>query len=154
VGATACETLGAELERASRGKCSFGLEPQTPPYQETVLRAEGWNRDAAASVLQASRFRGDVTLFRLNSSAAGQIGSKPAFRRNTAERVYRIEAAHNPEVAGSNPAPATAKGARKGAFLRLRGRYGAPSGRLVPSALDFMHAYGQPRAIVTVLWFQ
>jgi hypothetical protein len=38
--------------------------------------------------------------------------------------------------------------------LRLRGRYGAPSGRLVPSALDFMHAYGQPRAIVTVLWFQ
>ena len=28
--------------------------------------------------------------------------------RNTAESVYTIEAAHNSEVAGSNPAPATA----------------------------------------------
>jgi hypothetical protein len=27
-----------------------------------------------------------------------------------------FEAAHNPEVAGSNPAPATAKGAGNGAF--------------------------------------
>jgi mannose-6-phosphate isomerase-like protein (cupin superfamily) len=30
--------------------------------------------------------------------------------------VYRIDAAHNPEVAGSNPAPATAKGPGNGAF--------------------------------------
>src|SRR5215468_8942588 len=43
-------------------------------------------------------------------------GSEPAFRRNEAEHVYTIEAAHNPEVAGSNPAPATAKGAGNGAF--------------------------------------
>ena len=41
------------------------------------------------------------------ASAAGQIGSERASRLNSAERVYSIEAAHNPEVAGSNPAPAT-----------------------------------------------
>jgi hypothetical protein len=35
---------------------------------------------------------------------------EPAFRRNTAADVYTFEAAHNPEVAGSNPAPATEKG--------------------------------------------
>jgi hypothetical protein len=49
----------------------------------------------------------------------GKSCSEPAFRRNTAERVYTIEAAHNPEVAGSNPAPATAKGAGNGAFRLL-----------------------------------
>jgi hypothetical protein len=36
------------------------------------------------------------------------------------ERVYAIEAAHNPEVAGSNPAPASVKRPRKrGLLLRL-----------------------------------
>jgi hypothetical protein len=77
-------------------------------------------RLGAASVLQASCFRGDVTVFRLNASGAGQIGSERAFRRNTAERVYTIEAAHNPEVAGSNPAPATEKGPGNGAFFLVR----------------------------------
>jgi hypothetical protein len=33
--------------------------------------------------------------------------------------VYAFEAAHNPEVAGSNPAPATAKGAGNGAFRMI-----------------------------------
>jgi hypothetical protein len=33
--------------------------------------------------------------------------------------VYIIEAAHNPEVAGSNPAPATHKGPGNGAFCLL-----------------------------------
>jgi hypothetical protein len=70
----------------------------------------------AASVLQASGVRGDATVFRLNASVAGQSGSESAFRRNTAEPVYRIEAAHNPEVAGSNPAPATFKGPGNRAF--------------------------------------
>ncbi len=70
----------------------------------------------AASVLQASRFRGDVTAFRLNARPRPKRASEPAFRRDATERVYRIEAAHNPEVAGSNPAPATAKGAGNGAF--------------------------------------
>jgi hypothetical protein len=68
-----------------------------------------------ASVLQASRFRGDVTAFRLNAAVVCESGAESAFRRNTAERVYITEAAHNPEVAGSNPAPATAKGAGNGA---------------------------------------
>src|SRR4029453_4509215 len=74
-----------------------------------------------ASVLQASAFLSDVTVFRLNATAEGQSGSESTFRRNTAEHAYRIEAAHNPEVAGSNPAPATAKGAGNGAFLASRG---------------------------------
>src|SRR5213593_3225570 len=47
---------------------------------------------------------------------ASEFGLEPAFRWNTAERVYTIQAAHNPEVAGSNPAPATHKGPGNGAF--------------------------------------
>ena len=74
----------------------------------------GWKDDArnrlAASALQASDFRSDVTAFRLNAAVVRKSGSLPAFRRNTAARVYMSEAAHNPEVAGSNPAPATGKG--------------------------------------------
>src|SRR5512133_3457466 len=77
-------------------------------------------------------------MFRLNATLVGGSGCEPAFsnlqedgvildafRRNTAERVYRIEAAHNPEVAGSNPAPATAKGAGNN---RGRGRRPRPRG--------------------------
>jgi hypothetical protein len=45
-----------------------------------------------ASVLQASRFRSDVTVFRLNARPRRQTGSEAAFRRNTAERVYTIGA--------------------------------------------------------------
>src|SRR6266536_2275355 len=71
---------------------------------------------SAASALQASRFRGDVTVFRPNASAAGQIGSERGFRRNTAERVYPTEAAHNPEVACSSPAPATRRPPVTGPF--------------------------------------
>jgi hypothetical protein len=71
----------------------------------------------AASVLQASGFRRDVTVFRLNAARAGDSGLESAFRRNAAERVYLFEAAHNPEVAGSNPAPATGKALETGAFL-------------------------------------
>ena len=67
----------------------------------------------AASVLQASGFRSDVTLFRLNARPRQKTGSLSAFRRNTAERVYIIEAAHNPEVIGSNPAPATTEARHK-----------------------------------------
>ena len=62
------------------------------------------------------RFRGDVTAFRLNARPRPKTGSEPAFRRNEAEYVCTIEAAHNPEVAGSNPAPATEKGPGNGAF--------------------------------------
>ena len=69
-----------------------------------------------ASVLQALGFRGDVTVFRLNAPPRPKTGSDSAFRRNEAERVYLFEAAHNPEVAGSNPAPATYKGPGNRAF--------------------------------------
>jgi hypothetical protein len=68
----------------------------------------------AASVLQAQGFRSDVTAFRLNARPRPNIALEPAFRRNEAERVYVIEAAHNPEVAGSNPAPATTRPWKQG----------------------------------------
>jgi hypothetical protein len=65
-----------------------------------------WVRGAAACVLQASSFRSDVSVFHLNQTCGAGTAVHPAFRRNTAERAYTIEAAHNPDVAGSNPAPA------------------------------------------------
>jgi hypothetical protein len=55
--------------------------------------------------LQASGFRWDATVFRLNARPRPKIGSEPAFRRDTAERVYTFEAAYNPEVAGSKSCP-------------------------------------------------
>jgi hypothetical protein len=73
--------------------------------------------DTAASDLQAARFRSNVTLFRLNAVAVGESRLEPAFRRNTAERVYTTEAAHNPEVAGSIPAPRYFEGLGNRAFL-------------------------------------
>jgi len=76
-----------------------------------------WKQSEAASVLQASDFHGDVTVFRLNATVEGESCSQIAFRRNTAERVYTIEAAHNPEVAGSNPAPLLGKALETGPFL-------------------------------------
>src|SRR5215471_6669544 len=79
-------------------------------------RSDATRHCPAASVLQASCFRGDVTLFRLNAVVVGESGSPSAFRRNTAERVYTTEAAHNPEVAGSNSAPVTAKSTWKRRF--------------------------------------
>ena len=114
-------------ERTTRGNttcpfagfCASPLRTRTvgPLLTMEVVLPERWNRRAAASVLQASGLRSDVTVFRLNATAGCQSGSESALRRNTAERVYTIEAAHNPEVAGSNPAPATAKGPGDGAFL-------------------------------------
>jgi hypothetical protein len=66
-----------------------------------IARADS-NREVqnwlAASVLQASGLRGDVSVFRLNARPQSKTGSEPAVRRNTAERVYTIEAAHNPEL--------------------------------------------------------
>jgi len=59
----------------------------------------------SASVLQASGFRSDATLFRLNATAESQSGYELAFRRNTAngctpgtlrvpiEQTYRLEQA-------------------------------------------------------------
>jgi hypothetical protein len=91
-----------------------------------VPSSKSSERLQVASALQASGFRSDVTLFRLNARPRKKTGSLSAFRWNTAERVYIIEAAHNPEVAGSNPAPATEKAPETGPFarkgLRILGR--------------------------------
>jgi hypothetical protein len=88
----------------------------------TAKRAATINQAAshaalAASVLQAPGIRGDFTVFRVDATAVVDSGLEAAFRRNTAERVHRIEAAHNPEVAGSNPAPATGKALETGPFF-------------------------------------
>jgi hypothetical protein len=79
------------------------------PLHRTICRTsdDRVRASLAASVLQAPGFPSDVGVFRLNSTTVRQSGLEPAFRRNTAERVYLTEAAPNPEVAGSNPAPAT-----------------------------------------------
>ena len=73
----------------------------------------------AASVLQASRFRGDATVFRLSAAYEAESRLEPALRRNPAARIDSPDAAHNPEVAGSNPAPAIQKGPGNGAFRLL-----------------------------------
>ena len=83
-----------------------------------LLRASESAR--AANVLQASGFRGDVTVCSLNAAAVAESSLEPAFRRNEAARVYPSEAAHNPEVAGSNPAPRYSKGPAKRGFCRRR----------------------------------
>jgi hypothetical protein len=80
-----------------------------------VVSTEALHRLGTASAVQASGFRSDVTVFRLNAPAVGRSGLQRAFRRNTAARANSFEEAHNPEVAGS--APATAKGPGNGSFL-------------------------------------
>jgi hypothetical protein len=57
--------------------------------------------------------RGSVSKQRLDPRS----GIEAAFRRNGAACVDAVEAAHNPEVTGSNPAPATYKGLGNRAFL-------------------------------------
>jgi hypothetical protein len=108
-----------EGEALSRERLTCPAARGPPSQRKRHNRSScGWSLDnpLAASVLQASGFRSDVTVFRLHATADAHSGSESAFLRNTAERVYTIEAAHNPEVAGSNPAPATAKGPGNGAF--------------------------------------
>jgi hypothetical protein len=64
----------------------------------------------AASVLQASGVRAIATVFRLNASVAGQSGLGVCISAEYGRTRLHTEAAHDPEVAGSNPAPATHKG--------------------------------------------
>jgi hypothetical protein len=105
----------SRLRPSPRGR-AYALHGVAPPATMPACPRRSSSpsvRLEAASVLQASGFRSDVTVFRLNARPRPKTGSSPTFRRNTAERVYTFEAAHNPEVAGSDPAPATAKRPRK-----------------------------------------
>jgi hypothetical protein len=108
--------IGRLVQDGARGSRRTVMRRSIPPELGSVTSGirTGHQRIAAASVLQASGLRSDVTVFRLNATAAAESGLEPAFRRNTAERAYGIEAAHNPEVAGSNPAPATAEAPETG----------------------------------------
>jgi hypothetical protein len=103
---------------AAFAKPSDGLEPSMPslPWRWPPLKLEL----GTASAVQASSFRRDVAVFRLDAACAGDSGPEPAFRRNEAAHAYTIEAAPNPEVAGSNPAPATDEGPGNRAFGLVR----------------------------------
>ena len=79
------------------------------PLMASVRESRAAKTDSAASALQASGFRSDVTWFRLNAAAGCRFGSQPVFLRNPEERGYTSGEAHNPEVAGSNPAPLSKK---------------------------------------------
>ena len=65
------------------------------------------HRLEAASVLQASGFRGDAAL--APTSGRGQIWLAAFVSAEHGGVGVLVEAAQNPEVAGSNPAPATEK---------------------------------------------
>jgi hypothetical protein len=65
------------------------------------------------------RFRDDAIVFRLYAEGQARSRLEPALRRNAAVRRWSLEAAHNPEVAGSNPAPATREGPGNRGLLRL-----------------------------------
>jgi hypothetical protein len=86
-------------------------------FGDRVARRDSLPTCSTASVVQASGFRTDVTVFRLNAARAGDSGMEPAFRRNTAERVYTIDAAHNPEVAGQILPPLLERPRETGPFL-------------------------------------
>jgi hypothetical protein len=97
-----------------------GSESSRPPQVQAFCKHQ-------ASAAMSPRFR-------LNAGARPKTGSDSAVRRNEAERVYMIEAALNPEVAGSNPAPATPKGAGNGALGVFRLERGAETfARLLPA---------------------
>src|SRR5262245_58692340 len=114
-------TTPADTPDRQPARPSTSLPGPAPELGRLQHRSHVWDRTPpGASVLQASGFRSDVTAFRLNARQLPQTGSETAFRWNTAEPVYITEAAHNPDVAGSNPAPATAKGAGNGAFRLAR----------------------------------
>jgi hypothetical protein len=66
--------------------------PRAPPRRSLMDTAELLDQLGTASVVQASGFRRDVTVFRLSAARAGDSGLEPAFRRNRAERVYLFEA--------------------------------------------------------------
>jgi hypothetical protein len=115
-----------------------GLEPATSGVTGRRSRSRrsaelALERLQFASVLQASAFRSDVTVFRLNARLRPKTSSERAFRRNTAERVYTSEAAHNPEVAGSNSPPLLRKARETGLYLRER---------LTSERLPVVHAWG------------
>jgi hypothetical protein len=104
---------GTRTRDLRRDRPAFAFTPERGIWladvfddRSEVPSSKSSERLQVASTLQASGFRSDVTAFRLNAQSRRKTGSEPAFRRDTAEPVHTIEAAHNPEVAGSNPAPA------------------------------------------------
>ena len=88
---------------------------QEPPAE--ARRVGRWAATSAASVLQASGFRGHATVFRLSAAVEAESRLEPALRRNAAARTDSLEATHNPEVAGSTPAPASERPRKRGLSL-------------------------------------
>jgi hypothetical protein len=108
------------------------------PYVDSLVAIGRWSgavEDGGAPVVyEAGVELEPAAHHRCPPLAVRPAGSEPAFRRNTAAGVTSIGAAHNPEVAGSNPAPpATGKAPETGPFY-LGSRPVTP--RPVTSAVD------------------
>src|SRR5262245_21528435 len=101
------------MERALAGhrELARGLSAQ---HFDAEVAAASCKRSASIALPR------DVTVFCRNARAAAESGQEPAFTRNEAERVYLIEAAHNPEVAGSNLPPLHEKALETGPFRLMR----------------------------------
>ena len=129
----ACKGRGLRPRQSLR-VASAGLSDAGLPRARPVGRCRGGLRSAygckrSASIGLPQRCHGVPP----ECTAAAENWLGACISRNTAEHVYMIEAAHNPEVAGSNPAPATAKGPGNGAFRSLGG-YAAAGGRDGPGS--------------------
>jgi hypothetical protein len=88
-------------------------ETEAPPRLGKAMPPLG---KYCARLLQAATLRSDVTVFRLNATDEAESRLKPAMRRNATVRIGSLEAAHDPEVAGSSPAPLLEKALATGPF--------------------------------------
>ena len=91
-------------------------------YRGPVAEFTCWGRVAATS-LPLPRGAGAEPAAALAPGCQpdeGQMGeAKSAFRRNAAEHLHQVEAAHNPEAAGPNLAPLLRKALETALFVHL-----------------------------------
>jgi hypothetical protein len=118
------------MSRSCHGHTSSTLVASGKGKRE--LHRFGCKRSASAGLPPRS------AAFRLNAVDEARSRSETAIRRNGAARADSVEAAHNPEVAGSNPAPRYEKPRSREAFhLRVssirsdRNEHGLAGGRLL-----------------------
>jgi hypothetical protein len=103
-----------ETERSAEPQRGFCLRLRSRPVAVAV------DPPRLQAFLQAPGFRGDASVFRLRATGEARSRLEPALRRNAAARLPSLEAADNPEVAGSNPAPATEEAPETGLFRAPR----------------------------------
>jgi hypothetical protein len=126
------------LPLATWNRWLHGSQPSSPAPPNCIGVRLGCRRSARIELPQRCQ------VFRLNARPRPKTRSEPTFRRNTAERVYTIEAAHNPEVAASNPGAGTAQGAGNGA-LSLTNRVSPEN--VAPVLVPALHSGGPGRGV-------